>query len=58
MVSLPLSCGNRTTEYLDRIGDNFYVYIGSVLPTTRNQSKATLLQCQLQRMSLSHSLDE
>jgi hypothetical protein len=29
----PLVVGNRTTEYLDRIWDNFYVYIGSVLAT-------------------------
>jgi hypothetical protein len=58
MVSPPLVVWNRTTEYLDRIWDNFYGYIGSVLPATRNKSKATLLQCQLQRMSLSYSFDE
>ena len=48
----------QKAEYLDRIWDNFYGYIGSILTTTRNNSKAILLQCQLQRMSLSYSLDE
>ena len=56
MVSLPLSFGDRTTEYLDRIWGDFYV--GFVLTTIRNKSKGTLIQCHLQRMSLSDGLDE
>lgn len=56
MVSLPLPLGDRTTEYLDRIWGNFYV--GFVLTTAKNRSKVTLLQSQLRRISLSHSLDD
>ena len=56
MVSLPLSFGNGTTEFLDRIGGNFY---GGLCPDHHQEQKQSdSAPVSLYRMSLSHSLDE